>query len=669
MTRNPQRAKRDTRPPSAMLLLLLVTAWLYGHALDFGFIWDDPLWYGRVVGRSVGELIKPMPDYHFYRPALVLYNYLFLRPDGSLDAPLLHAAQVGYHLLNVALVFALSRRLRLGGWTAVAAAALVAWCPFSYQAVAWAAPAQPMAAALQSAALLAYFEARRDSRRNYLVAGFGLLLFLVALAVQEGVAVLAILPLLVELVVRRRAVGKTHWWLPLAYLIVAAGFGLLWLRLPRRAGYTTLEFEASTPLYLLQGVVFPLLGRPAGYEIGQAMASGTLLALVVLALGGLLVAAYRAGQGRQALFGLAWALLGIAPSAAGLDYSYVSLGERLLYLSSPGVALLWACALLPSVDKSPVRRVWRIVGLFLLGLITLQSGLLLTGFRRTYAVGVAHLNELVRAVQTEAREAREPRLLFVNFPDRYRPRRSPYPVGYWGVILAPVSVDLGAFPAIVTGQHPHTFSRSVPWLDAASREAGPYEMDLRGVITPPDQLYQLAHQMDAVYLSRYHPDGTFELQWAGAVASATHTDPASACRLAVFGQVLCLQAAQVDPQPDRLSLTLTWLSLSAAQAHDTIFVHLGPAGQPPIAQADGDAWLGMLPLAFWQPGDAIREQRFILLPEGAPLDQCEIRIGAYNRVTGERLPATTVQGEPLPDDAVSIGRSCSSRDFHITPPN
>jgi len=662
----------------AMLFLLLVTAWLYAPALGFGFIWDDPLWYGRVVGRPVGELIRPMPDYHFYRPALVLYNRLFLGPDNTLAAPLLHAAQIGWHLLNVALAYALSRRLGLGNWTAVAVGGLVAWYPFSYQAVAWAAPAQPMAAALQNGAWLAYFEARRRQAGHRLAAGLSLLLFLAALTVQEGAAALAFLPLLVEWMLRRRSAGRAGWWLALAYPLIAAGFGLLWLRIPREAGYTALTFERPAALYFLQGLIFPLLGRPAGYEPGQTVAPGILLALAGLTLGGLLVASWRARRGRQALFGLAWALLGIAPSAAGLRYSYVSLGSRLFYYASPGVALLWACALLPplrrlqtamaagrsSMNKDAsglksshkpsqgFRRLWRAGGAVLLGLIALQSSLLLAGFQRMYAAGIAHLDELIQAAQ-----AGETRMLFVNFPDRYAPRRPPYPLGYWGVTLAPVSVELGAFPAIVTGERPQTASRSMPWIDTGAREAGPYQINLRGIITPPDQLYQLAYQMDAVYLSRHFPDGTFALQWAGAVTPAPSvppTDPASACHLAAFGQTLCLQAAQADLRSGQLDLTLTWLSLSAAQPHDTIFAHVGPAGHPPIAQADGDAWRGILPLTVWQPGDTIRERRTILLPEKTPPDQHEIRIGVYNRITGERLPATTPQGEPLPDNAVTI---------------
>ena len=55
-----------------MLALLLVTTWLYAPALDFGFIWDDPHWFGRVAEGSLGTLIGPTPDFQFYRPGTFL---------------------------------------------------------------------------------------------------------------------------------------------------------------------------------------------------------------------------------------------------------------------------------------------------------------------------------------------------------------------------------------------------------------------------------------------------------------------------------------------------------------------------------------------------------------------------------------------------------------------
>jgi len=174
---------------------------------------------------------------------------------------------------------------------------------------------------------------------------------------------------------------------------------------------------------------------------------------------------------------------------------------------------------------------------------------------------------------------------------------------------------------------------------------------MRGVITPPDQLYRLARQMDAVYLSRYFSDGSLALVRAGAVTPS----PSVASCQAILGRRLCLQAVEVNAQPGRLSLTLTWQGLAVAQPNDTVFVHVGQVGQPPIAQSDGDMWMGMLPLFVLPPGDTIREQRIIQLPPSLPSGRLAIQVGVYERVTGERLSAITPQGVPLPGDAAIIG--------------
>jgi hypothetical protein len=650
---------RFTVPPRLRILLalvglLLITAWIYAPALRFGFIWDDPLWYSRVIGKSFVELVSPMADYHMYRPALVLYNRLFLSPDDTFAAPMLHAAQIGWHLLNVCLLYALCRRLGLGNWTAFAAGLLSAWHPFSHQATAWSAPAQPMAGTLQLGTFLTYTWARRGHKNSPLAAGISILLFLLALAVQENSAALCLLPLLIEWVLRRspsesRHPGTPVWrkipWLALVYPLVAVGFGMLWLLAPRQSGLTTLAFEMDVQLYFIQGFIFLLLGRPAGYPPGHTLAPATVLILFGLALTWLLASAWHTGRIHQATLALAWGLFGVIVPATQLSYSYASIASRLFYHASPGIALLWACALVPPASSAPSRRPWRAAGTVALCLIAVQSTSLLTGFQQAYAAGTAHLTEFIQSTQ-----AGGDRLLYVNFPSRYTPKRPPYPIGNWRVILAPGSVELGAFAASATGHRPQTLSRHMPWIDAELRDAGPYQIDMRGELAPPDQLYQLAHEVDGVYLSRYHADGTFELQWAGAFA--TPSNPA--CEIATFGQTLCLQEARVEREPGRVRMTLTWHSLSPAQPHDTVFVHMGQPGQAPVAQADGDLWLGMLPLPTLAPGDAIREQRLISLPEEMPPGRYEIGIGVYNRLTGERLPATTPQGSRLPDDAVSI---------------
>jgi hypothetical protein len=292
-----------------------------------------------------------------------------------------------------------------------------------------------------------------------------------------------------------------------------------------------------------------------------------------------------------------------------------------------------------------------VAGLALLAFMAAQSIRLLLDFQAMYAVGTSHLAELA-AVTAKSGAGRQ---LFVNYPDRYAPKRPPYPLGYWGMTLAPVVADLGAFPALVTGRHPDTQSYSLPWIDVEARDAGPYQIDLRGVITPAEALYQLAGRADGVYLSRYTLDGRFALLWAGTRAPAAGKQ-AEGCEMAVWAETACLQAAAVTPQPEGVVLRLTWLSLAAAEANDTIFVHLSQPGRPPIAQADGDAWLGMLPLSAWQPSDLIQEQRVIPLPEPLAPGEYVLRVGLYNRETGERLPGRTPTGEPLPNDAFTAGQ-------------
>jgi hypothetical protein len=637
----------------AILIVLLITAWIYAPALDFGFIWDDPIWLGRLIDKPLGTLIAATPDYQFYRPGTLIYHRLFLSSNGTFAAPPMHAAQIGFHLLNVALIYGLTRKLGFGEWTAWATGTLVALYPFSHQAVAWAAAHQPLATTLQNAALLTYTSARRRvSWSPY--AGLSLLLFLAALVTHESTVVLAPMPLLIEWLLRRSGSDKRPWSLhsvpklALAYPLAAAVFAIFWLQLPRQAGYTTLAFDGRVALYLVQGFIFPAIGRLAGYA--STLAPGTLLMIAALTLGGVFAVAWRTGQTRNALFAIAWAILGVLPSAVGLRYSYVSLGARLLYHSSPGIALLWGNALLPTVSKQRGLNWWKQAKVAILGLTIAQSSLLLLQFQGLYAVGTDLLSSLIHITETE-----KPRILVINFPDRYAPKRPPYPLGYWGVTLAPVSVDLGEFTAIITGQEPDIFSRRVEQIDYDARQAGPYDIDMRGLTIQPDQLYQLARQVDAVYLSRHFPDGTFGMEWAGSVTPASSIEPAPLCQLADFQHTACLQEVQIDQQPGHVRLSLTWHSLAPAQPHDTIFAHLGTADQPPIAQSDDDACLGLLPMSAWLPGDMIREQRIISLPDSVEPGQYEIRLGVYNRASGARLTAALPDGQPLQDNVVVVG--------------
>ncbi len=638
------------RPFLALLLIIGGTAVFYLPAIRYGFIWDDPVWYGHALGKAWRQTLLPTTDFQFYRPLSTWYVWLFLRPDGTFAIELLHGLQIGWHLLNIALAFAVSRRLGLRRWAAVTAALLFAVYPFLYQAVAWAAPNQPLAGLFQTTAWLTYFAAYPPSsnqanpiraRRRRLLPAISLISFLLALTVQESSVAVAFVPLLYEFLLRQsvtdwrsflaaaRAPRANGWWLALAYAAVGGLYGLLWSLAPRQAGIAQLALEPETGLYLLQGIIYPVVGRPTGYAADFAMPDGWFLTVTAVTLLILFLLAVRHGRARLWLLALSWIGLSLAPAFVGLEYDYVYLASRLFYAPALGVVLLWVTALWPSRANWPEKA-----GILALLLIAGQSVWLLTGFARDFSRGTAHLSQAVSHMA-----GGNGRTLFINFPDRYQLKRPPYPYGYWGLTLAPVVVDLADFVPIVAGDAAESFSVSMPWLDTDARDAGPYQVDMRGVIVQPDEMVQLAAGRDAVYLSRYLPDGRFDLQLAGSLLP----DAVGKDCLTVFAEVICLHELDVMETEDAFEVSLAWSTERPLPSNLTIFTHLGSPGQPPLSQADGDTWRGLLPLPDWPPGVLIFEQRTLLRPLAA--GDLTLQIGLYNREDGQRLPLSGGDGD------------------------
>jgi hypothetical protein len=133
----------------------------------------------------------------------------------------------------------------------------------------------------------------------------------------------------------------------------------------------------------------------------------------------------------------------------------------------------------------------------------------------------------------------------------------------------------------------------------------------------------------------------------GACASSK-PEASSLLRQLLIRQLLTSEIALED---DQLRMTLVWHCLGAFDAQETIFVHaLDESGQP-IGQADGDPLRGLFPLSECQVGEQIRDVRS-LSPTSA--NRYTVKVGVYNRQTGERLNAVGSNGEPLSDRAATI---------------
>ena len=624
--------------------LLLLTAALYAPALRFGFIWDDPVWFGRVVGKSLGELIAPLPEYHFYRPGTLLINRLFMRTGGVFDALPMHAFQIAVHLLNVALVARLCRALRLGRMLARGTALLFALYPLAHQAVVWAAPQQSWVTCFMLLTAWLYLKARRRSSARWLLAA--LVAYGAAIAVQESAVQL--LPWLFFIEWRERGSWRRLWRSPalLFFLPVTLAYLLFWIQAPKYEGVTTLALEPEVLWYLLQGLVFPLVGRVCGFP---AAVQPYIRPLMVAGFAGLLALLLLRRRWWHLCLGLSWYGLQLLSTYVGLDYAYVSLSPRMFYLSAFGAALLWAAALLP--DGNSRSRFGRRVGFVALALVALQGVALLLNFQTMYMHGTTLQASLLEIL---AQEGPSRSVLVVNYPDRYTPRRSPYPLGYWGVTLAPVRVALSDFARLSTGVAPATESWSVLALGPEAQQLGPYHVDMRGGPVAESTTYERAQHTDATYVTHYHADGAMTLHYAGTIDIPQGEAPEW---MAQFGATARLLEAEPLWDGVTLHLRLRWQALGSGVSTDSIFVHLALPDALPVAQADGEPGLGFFPLWSWQAGDIISEERvFTPVSDTIPPGFYNVNIGIYNWEAQSRAETWLPDGTRLPDDYFTLGQ-------------
>ncbi|MDJ0754506.1 MAG: hypothetical protein QNJ45_13365 [Ardenticatenaceae bacterium] len=102
-----------------------------------------------------------------------------------------------------------------------------------------------------------------------------------------------------------------------------------------------------------------------------------------------------------------------------------------------------------------------------------------------------------------------------------------------------------------------------------------------------------------------------------------------------YGEVIRLEGVRMG-RPDALTVEvdLFWRSLETVNVDYDVFVHVIDEAGEIIAQADGQPVAGLAATSIWRPGDLVRDPRVIQLPD---TNFYALRIGLYNRKTGERL--------------------------------
>lgn len=130
-------------------------------------------------------------------------------------------------------------------------------------------------------------------------------------------------------------------------------------------------------------------------------------------------------------------------------------------------------------------------------------------------------------------------------------------------------------------------------------------------------------------------------QWVGNIRLARYAGTAAFETLATniaFGDAIVAERVEADlSRADGvIPVRIRWRANRTLTRNYKVFVHLGPADAPPIAQNDGEPAAGARPTSGWAPGATILDLRGVVGPPNA-LATNGLFIGLYDAATGERL--------------------------------
>lgn len=634
----PEPVRRHENLAVALLLagLVLLT---YGFTLGLPFFHDDlPImtWVNR---HGWGDVWFSQEN-RYYRPlAFTFYKLGTLLPLG-LRQGALHGVNLLFLWaggLLLAKVVQLSGRGREESYLA---AVLYLLFPFLSEAVPWiTALSHPQVAALTLLGAYGGLKAEQEGKLGYWTLAFIAALTAplahesgaVSAFVSGGVILFACGWRSTERLIRVALVAGAN-------VVVVGARGLI------PGAYTATELAGLPDLlpnafFFLHGLLYPVapllqavLGRWGGHDFTLLAISGALLALLLALLA-------RGGRWRWIAQGLWWWAVAALPAVLALRYAALFVGERTYTLAAPGIALLWAGLLVEVSRRLPQR--WPRKALFttMVGVLLVQN----LGYLQHKRALYLRLDALYAEVLSATADGGHAPLGFVNLPAALTWEKRVYPLVTDDAVFVPsgytnlgefIEVNLGEFREVRTATAPAIFEQTNPfWLSQGPWLEGEALRDF--VIQGP------------AWLGRH--DGTGSRFWLDYVGSIAEDSPASSTALARFEGGPTLHDAHAVPLEDgRLALTLEWSGVDDVDA--TVFVHLRDGTGQVVAQADGAALGGLLPLELWQVHDRIEDVRYLTLPPDAKAP-FTVQVGVYQGA--ERFPAF-VDGERVPDDAVVV---------------
>ena len=161
------------------------------------------------------------------------------------------------------------------------------------------------------------------------------------------------------------------------------------------------------------------------------------------------------------------------------------------------------------------------------------------------------------------------------------------------------------------------------------------------------------------------PNGWYE-RWLGTHVAKVHEEWIGNIRVALysganayrtvaenvaFGDGITLVRAEADltRRDGVVAVRLTWRADHKLDRRYKIFVHIGAADAPPVAQSDSEPASGYAPTDAWEPGVDVLDERGAWLKPGASAGPRSVFVGLYDAATGERLGERMKIGEMAPE--------------------
>ncbi len=178
-------------------------------------------------------------------------------------------------------------------------------------------------------------------------------------------------------------------------------------------------------------------------------------------------------------------------------------------------------------------------------------------------------------------------------------------------------------------------------------ESAAYTLNLSLTAEQDGELWPFSYNNDVNRLDRI-PLGTVVMPWTGSMEG---TAPLAAN----FAQGVHLAGFEQSKADETLQVTLYWQTHAEIDEAYNVFVHVLDENGQLAANHDGPPANGRFPTDTWLPGITVADQHTVPLPADLPPGTYELRTGLYDPLNGTRLPLHFVDQQPVEGDSVWLG--------------